>query len=84
MYCRRYKKRYSGYRRRPLSSMDFDSSFGLAGTNIRTKDFPIDDDTDTAFSIPRPKYNQNEYDMAGSEVGTTYNETKDSQTGKVN
>ncbi|XP_060561063.1 mucin-like protein isoform X2 [Ruditapes philippinarum] len=80
---RRYRNRYSGYRRRPLSSMDFDSSLGLAGTNIRTKDFPIDDDTDTAFSIPRPKYNENEYDMLRTNA-SSLNETSGKDTGKYN
>jgi K+-transporting ATPase c subunit len=62
--------------------MDFDSSFGLAGTNIRTKDFPIDDDTDTQFSIPRPKYNENEYDIHRTSA-SSLNETSGKDTGKV-
>ncbi|XP_053372837.1 uncharacterized protein LOC123559410 [Mercenaria mercenaria] len=60
---RRHRNRYSRYNRRPLSSLDNDSSFGLASSNIRTKDFPIDDDTDTQYSVPRPKVNRNGYEM---------------------
>lgn len=52
--------------------------------SVGTKDFPIDDDTDTAFSIPRPSVNRSDgYDHLTERERPDYRRLETGDSGRV-
>lgn len=72
---RRHRNRYSGYARRPLSAYDFDSTMNFGQTELKTKEFPIDDESSTSLSTPRPNVKENESGNTNTDDSAAEGET---------